>query len=133
LCLVGWSSGVRICGQHTSCLGCGDKATISRITIDDWPPKGKTDLISKRPPKGKTNLISLLSADHFFLQDVLCLCALPDGRRVVSGSEGGTLRVWDVETGSCERVLRGHGYVSEISLIFYFFHFRNSLRSSDLS
>jgi WD40 repeat protein len=80
-----------------------------------------------------TDLISLLCADLFFLQDVTCLCVLPDGRRVVSGSQGGTLRVWDVETGSCERVLRRHWRVSEISLIFCFFHFRCSLRSSDLS
>jgi WD40 repeat protein len=33
---------------------------------------------------------------------------------VVSGSWDKTLRVWDVDTGDCERVLRGHRDVSEI-------------------
>jgi hypothetical protein len=33
---------------------------------------------------------------------------------VVSGSDDHTLRVWNVETGVCERVLRGHTEVSEI-------------------
>ena len=35
------------------------------------------------------------------------VCALPDGR-VVSASSDSTLRVWDVATGVCERVLTGH-------------------------
>jgi WD40 repeat protein len=34
---------------------------------------------------------------------------------VVSGSLDLTLRVWNVETGSCERVLRDHKDVGEIS------------------
>ncbi len=32
----------------------------------------------------------------------------PDGRRVVSGSDEGTLRVWDLESGRCLRTLEGH-------------------------
>ena len=32
----------------------------------------------------------------------------PDGRRVVSGSDDKTLKVWDVETGKCVATLRGH-------------------------
>ena len=32
----------------------------------------------------------------------------PDGRRVVSGSEDKTLKVWDVETGECVATLEGH-------------------------
>ena len=48
---------------------------------------------------------------------VTSVVALSDGRRVVSGSEDHTVRVWDVNTGSCERVLEGHSRVSRISLI----------------
>jgi WD40 repeat protein len=36
--------------------------------------------------------------------------ALSDGRRVVSGSDDKTLRVWDADTGDCVRELKGHGY-----------------------
>ena len=32
----------------------------------------------------------------------------PDGRRVVSGSEDKTLKVWDVATGKCLATLEGH-------------------------
>ena len=35
----------------------------------------------------------------------------PDGRRVVSGSNDNTLKVWDVATGECVATLEGHsGY-----------------------
>jgi WD40 repeat protein len=48
-----------------------------------------------------------------FSQTVICVVALSDGRRVVSGSSDNTLRVWDVDTGECVRELQGHGWVSE--------------------
>ena len=32
----------------------------------------------------------------------------PDGRRVVSGSQDKTLKVWDVATGECVATLEGH-------------------------
>jgi WD40 repeat protein/serine/threonine protein kinase len=32
----------------------------------------------------------------------------PDGQKVISGSNDGTLRVWDLATGKCEHILRGH-------------------------
>jgi WD40 repeat protein len=44
---------------------------------------------------------------------VTCVVAMPDSRRVVSGSDDETLRVWDVDTGECVRELEGHGLVSE--------------------
>ena len=50
-------------------------------------------------------------------QWVLSVVALSDGRRVVSGSCDRTVRVWDVNTGSCERVLESHSDVSRIPLI----------------
>jgi WD40 repeat protein len=48
-----------------------------------------------------------------FFQEVNCVVALSDGRRVVSGSYDQTLRVWDVDTGECVRELKGHDKVSE--------------------
>jgi WD40 repeat protein len=49
-------------------------------------------------------------------QIVTTVCALSDGHRVVSGSQDKQLRVWNVDSGVCERVLRGH---SEVCLHFF--------------
>jgi hypothetical protein len=49
------------------------------------------------------------------------VCALSDGIRVVSGSNDRTLMVWNVFTGVCEHVLRGHDevdYLFSICLTF---------------
>jgi len=38
-----------------------------------------------------------------------------DGYRVVSGSMDKTLRVWNMDTGSCEMILEGHsGSISSV-------------------
>jgi WD40 repeat protein len=61
-----------------------------------------------------SSLLSVMSSDLVcFSQAVICVVALSDGRRVVSGSYDNTLRVWDVDTGECMRELKGHGGVSE--------------------
>ena len=39
---------------------------------------------------------------------VLSVGVTPEARRAVSGSEDQTLRVWDLETGTCLRTLKGH-------------------------
>jgi WD40 repeat protein len=58
-----------------------------------------------------SSLLSVMSSDLVcFSQEVSCVVALSDGRRVVSGSDDETLRVWDVDTGECVRELKGHGH-----------------------
>ena len=39
---------------------------------------------------------------------VNCVAVFPDGRRIVSGSDDKTLKVWDVATGKCVATLKGH-------------------------
>ena len=38
----------------------------------------------------------------------MSVAVFPDGRRVVSGAEDRTLKVWDVATGKCVATLKGH-------------------------
>lgn len=41
-------------------------------------------------------------------QPVRSVCFSPDGRRALSGSDDQTLRLWDIDSGQCLRVLAGH-------------------------
>jgi WD40 repeat protein len=49
-------------------------------------------------------------------QWISSVSAFLDGRRVVSGSREGTLRVWDIETGQCEQVF-DHNWVGPQSIL----------------
>jgi hypothetical protein len=43
-------------------------------------------------------------------QDLVTSVAFaPDGRRILSGSDDRTVRVWDAETGTCQEVIQGQG------------------------
>ena len=43
----------------------------------------------------------------------------PDGRRVVSGSEDKTLKVWDVATGECVATLKGHSKEVRCGVLYF--------------
>jgi len=43
-------------------------------------------------------------------QAVNSVCTLANGR-IVSGSDDKTVRVWNADTGECDRVLEGHSNV----------------------
>jgi WD40 repeat protein len=62
---------------------------------------------------------SLSSLTLILHQWVTSVCALPDGRRVVSGSGDKTVRVWHLRTGSCDEVLEGHRDVSDLPFFFF--------------
>jgi len=42
---------------------------------------------------------------------ITCLALHPDGKRVISGSRDGTLRVWDLASGKSRVLEEGHAYV----------------------
>ena len=50
-------------------------------------------------------------------QIVTCVCTLPDGRHVASGSVDGALKVWDVASGSMT-VLQDHGSGAQCNGIY---------------
>ena len=39
---------------------------------------------------------------------VMSVALTPDGRKGISGSSDKTVRVWDLESGECLKVLEGH-------------------------
>ena len=50
---------------------------------------------------------------HSFLWRGTSVAVLSDGR-IMSGSNDGTVRIWNGASGECERVLEGHSKVSDI-------------------
>ena len=58
------------------------------------------------------DLLLLISPTLFYMQIVLSLTVLPDGR-LASTSGDSTIRVWDLGSGACDRVLTGHTDVRE--------------------
>lgn len=53
------------------------------------------------------------------MQGVTSLVVLPDGR-LVSGSADKTIRVWNLVSGVCDRVLEGHTEVREANMMHKF-------------
>jgi WD40 repeat protein len=58
-------------------------------------------------------IVSMSLSLSMSLQLVTCLACLSDGR-LASSSLDTTLRVWDLATGDCVRVLKGHTRVSAV-------------------
>ncbi len=85
-----------------------------------WPPQdedGYARLIEACRPSRSTNATSPAPAAFAAGVPVLSLgrtatvygvAFSPDGHCALSGSEDSTVRVWALETGTCERVLEGH-------------------------
>ncbi|KAF5264886.1 hypothetical protein FOXYS1_4317 [Fusarium oxysporum] len=90
--------------QIYSCLAFAPSNSIVRRTFESVIPKW----ISSQP-KVEENWDACLSTLVDHSDRVNSVAFSHDSRRVASGSFDMTIRIWDAETGECERVLRGHG------------------------
>ena len=90
---------------------------LAEFLYVDWRNRGEQDIEKlvracqapgSEPPAGsrETSPARILSLGH--TDGITSIAYHPDGSYVVSGSEDGTLRIWDLRTGACESVLEGH-------------------------
>ena len=63
----------------------------------------------------------LYFCDDLSSSQVRGVAIFPDGRRVVSGSNDDTLKVWDVATGKCVATLEGHSGGVRCGVCFLYF------------
>ena len=83
---------------------------LSRVSLYPYRVPGTSTLKMPQKPEQNKNL-SVTS--RTFLPEghsnaITDIKITPDGKRCISASEDSTLRIWDIETGMCLRVLEGH-------------------------
>jgi WD40 repeat protein len=71
--------------------------------------KAASGTAKERPVAAKPRVISLervIPTGH--TEEIWAVAISPDGRRVISGSQDSTLRVWDLADDRCVATLKGH-------------------------
>lgn len=74
-----------------------------------WLRSEATAALVAEPPR-------LKGVERWFLESprhrgpIICMCASPDGSRAATGGTDGTVRIWNLETGTLEKALAEHRY-----------------------
>ncbi|CAG1984567.1 unnamed protein product, partial [Fusarium graminearum] len=89
--------------QIYCCLAFAPRKSVVRKTFEDAIPKWISNL-----PKVGENWDACLLTLEGHSSDVNSVVFSHDSRKVASGSGDKTIRIWDAETGDCERELKGH-------------------------
>ncbi|MBS1831015.1 MAG: TIR domain-containing protein, partial [Acidobacteria bacterium] len=76
------------------------------VDLSEYPKLVEACRYEEAPLRVEMRAEKILSLGH--TNSVSSVAWSPDGKRALSGSWDNTVLVWDVEAGSCERVLEGH-------------------------
>ena len=97
------------------------RSSLAQFLYIDWRPRNRGEEYSKlveacrpeviqpapeQPVAGEGLLERIFSLGH--TNSVQSVAWSPDGPRALSGSDDNTVRLWEVESGRCLRVLEGH-------------------------
>jgi WD40 repeat protein len=96
--------------QIYSCLAFAPRKSVVRRTFENVIPTWISNL-----PKVEENWDAYLITLEGHSGYVNSVVFSYDSKKLASGSDDKTIRIWDAETGECERVLEGHsGWVSSV-------------------
>ncbi|KAI7762193.1 hypothetical protein LZL87_006588 [Fusarium oxysporum] len=97
--------------QIYCCLAFAPRKSIIRRTFENVIPKWISNL-----PKVEENWDACLLTLEGHIRAVNSVVFSHDSKRVASGSDDETIRIWDAETGECEQELKGHsGMVTSVA------------------
>jgi WD40 repeat protein len=96
--------------QIYCCLAFAPRKSVVRRTFEDAIPRWISNL-----PKVEENWDACLLTLEGHSSSVYSVVFSHDSKKVASASGDKTIRIWDAETGECERELKGHSsYISSV-------------------